>query len=150
MRKLLALLTIATLGAAAVACGSDTNDGASAADEDAIEITMLDSRFRPAELTVDKGEDLTLAFTNKGAIPHDAYVGDKDAQKDHEREMRMQDEQGDAGHGEHDKTDEGGITVQPGDTGTLEHRFTKAGTYYIGCHQEGHWDAGMRVKLTVR
>jgi uncharacterized cupredoxin-like copper-binding protein len=150
MKKLLAFVTVATLGAAACASGTDT--GGSTSDESAITITMVDSRFEPAKLTIDKGEELTFEFKNEGAVPHDAFIGDKQGQMAHEREMRMQNENSDEmqeTHGGHGMTDEGGITVQPGKTGTLQHRFTEAGTYYIGCHQKGHYEGGMRVKLTV-
>jgi uncharacterized cupredoxin-like copper-binding protein len=43
--------------------------------------------------------------------------------------------------------EEGGITVDAGDTGELTHTFEAGDELLIGCHQEGHYEAGM--KLTV-
>lgn len=46
--------------------------------------------------------------------------------------------------------DEGdGITLEPGESGELTHTFDEAGTIEIGCHQPGHYDAGMRANITV-
>lgn len=41
------------------------------------------------------------------------------------------------------------ITVDPGDRGELTSTFGDADTILIGCHQQGHDDAGMVVEVTV-
>jgi uncharacterized cupredoxin-like copper-binding protein len=41
------------------------------------------------------------------------------------------------------------ITVDAGKTGTLTHTFGTAGTTLIGCHQPGHYAAGMRIEVHV-
>ena len=42
------------------------------------------------------------------------------------------------------------VSVEPGQTKTLELTFARAGTLEVGCHVPGHWDAGMRGTITVR
>lgn len=41
------------------------------------------------------------------------------------------------------------LSVEPGDTGSLTMTFASAGSIVIGCHEPGHYDAGMKAKLTV-
>ena len=161
MRKLLAVLAVAALGAAA--CASETDTGATTTSGpvagDVVKVKMKGTMFVPSTLTVRKGQTVRFEFTNKDPLKHDAYVGDADAQDDHERAMRMMDaessknndgEMMDEGHGDHADTDEGGITIKKRKHGTLTHTFAEKGTTYIGCHQPGHYAAGMRMTITVR
>ena len=105
-------------------------------------MTMKNVAFSPATLSVAKGETVTFRFTNADAVRHDAFVGDAQAQADHEKEMREGD-----GHGEHPSDD--AVTVEPGKTETLTHRFDEAGTVEIGCHEVGHYGGGMKMVVTV-
>lgn len=143
MRPMAALL--ASLALLAGACGSG-DDGGDAAGEDArtVEVTMRDIDFDPAAITVEAGETVRFVFVNEGALVHDAFLGDEAAQAEHEREAREQGEQA-HGHGE------GGtaITVDPGERGEITHTFTEPGELIIGCHEPGHYDAGMRIRVTV-
>jgi uncharacterized cupredoxin-like copper-binding protein len=41
------------------------------------------------------------------------------------------------------------ITLQPGETKTLEYTFEEAGELLAGCHEPGHYDAGMVATITV-
>jgi uncharacterized cupredoxin-like copper-binding protein len=52
-----------------------------------------------------------------------------------------------AGHSTHDHANS--VSVEPGQTQTLELTFARAGTLEVGCHVPGHWDAGMRGTITV-
>lgn len=95
-------------------------------------------------LEVARGETLRFAFTNNGEVAHDAFIADNEGQADHEAEMRQSDD----GHrGDHDA--ENAVTVEPGDTGELIYAFEEAGTLKIGCHQPGHYDAGMAITVEV-
>lgn len=47
----------------------------------------------------------------------------------------------------HDEED--GIAVEPGATGTLEYTFEQAGEILAGCHEPGHYEAGMVASMTV-
>ena len=44
---------------------------------------------------------------------------------------------------------EGAITVEPGSTGELTHTFSAADEVLIGCHEPGHYDAGMRLGIQL-
>lgn len=46
----------------------------------------------------------------------------------------------------HHDGDSEAITVDPGDRGELTY---ETGSVLIGCHQPGHYDAGMMVEVTV-
>lgn len=87
---------------------------------------------------------MTFVFHNTGALVHDALLGPERAQAQHERETREATGGMDTMHDDLAS----GTTVRPGQTATLTHTFTEAGT--IGCHQPGHYQAGMRLALTVR
>ena len=108
-----------------------------------IDVKMSDHAFSPDAIDVIVGETVTFAFTNVGAQVHDAFIGDKAAQEQHEKEMREH-------AGGHDHAHEGGVTVNPGEKGTLQYSFDKLGTLEIGCHQEKHYQAGMIAILNVR
>lgn len=145
-RKLLLPATAAAGILLLTACGSDdASTAASAGDARTIEVEMVDIAFEPESIEVAAGETVRFVFTNSGEVAHDAYIGDADAQNDHESEMRDAEGGGHMGHG----GDEDALTVEPGDTGELTHTFTESESLEIGCHQPGHYDAGMRIDVEV-
>lgn len=109
-----------------------------------VEIDALDAfAFDPDEITVEAGETVTFRVTNTGAIPHDFTLGDEAMQDEHEAEMA---EMG----GEMEMHDEPNLlALEPGETKELTWHFTQAGEILIGCHQPGHYDAGMKATVTV-
>ena len=142
------LVATAALLVAAAACGgghaghgSDAGDAGDAATR-TVRIEMRDVAYSPESISVKRGETVRFVFTNRGKVIHDAFVGDEAAQADHEQEMR-------AGGDEHGHDGGGSVTVAPGKTAELEQTFTKVGTTLIGCHEPGHYDAGMKITVTV-
>jgi len=107
-----------------------------------VDVEMQDSDFSPTTVDVKLGETVSFVFTNTGLLVHDAFIGDKAAQEQHEKEMR------EAKEG-HDHAHEGGITVAPGQTGALRYKFDQPGTFEIGCHQPRHYEAGMIMLINV-
>jgi uncharacterized cupredoxin-like copper-binding protein len=106
-----------------------------------VAVTMTDAmRFAPDPITVKAGVPITFMVKNAGLTVHEFVVGTESEQADHAAEMAM----GDMGHG-HDNA----ISVQPGKKGTLTMTFTKAGDILVGCHEPGHYDAGMKATLSV-
>lgn len=103
---------------------------------------MKNVAYSPATLSVTRGERVTFELKNEDAVRHDAYVGDAAAQAEHEKKMRSG-----GGHGGHGGG--GAVTVEPGKTATLTHTFDKAGTFEVGCHEPGHYGAGMKIVVTV-
>ena len=146
MRRLAATALAALLFAA---CGGHDHGGGSAtattdgnAPTATFEIDMTDIAYAPKTLSVPAGR-VTFVFHNRGEVVHDAFLGDDAAQKDHEAEMA---EGGDAHHHE----DPAAVTVEPGGTGRITHVFAPDDRLLIGCHQPGHYAAGMRITINVR
>jgi len=144
------LVSVAVMALLAEACGDD--GGATSADggDDArtIEITMRDIAYEPTSLEVEAGETIRFVFTNEGDVDHDAFIGDAADQADHEAEMREAVEDSHGG-GHDDGDDEDAITVEPGDTGEITHTFDGSGQIEVGCHEPGHYEAGMKIAVTV-
>jgi uncharacterized cupredoxin-like copper-binding protein len=141
----------AALALVTAACGSGDTENASSDSGGSrrVEVAMVDFDFKPETLAVAKGEEVQFAFTNDGKVRHEAYFGSLEDQADHEKEMAEAGEES-GGHDAHG----GGrgnskITVEPGKSGDLTYRFNEAGTYEIGCHEPGHYAAGMKITVTV-
>ena len=109
-----------------------------------VNVTMRDIAFDPATVEVKAGETVRFVFHNEGQIRHDAFIGDEAAQAEHEKEMQEAGSDGKDGHG-----DGHGVTVDPGDIDSLTHTFKTGDVLVIGCHQVGHYAAGMKVAVTV-
>ena len=142
-RPLRALVAVAALVALAGCSGAAPPAAPSVAPDGVREIALkaLDAfRFEPASFAVKAGEKVRFVVTNRGAIPHEFFVGDAAAQDMHEREM--------AGSGMvHD--DPMGIGLEPGQTKTLEVTFSQPGQMLAGCHVPVHYGAGMKATIDV-
>lgn len=104
-------------------------------------VNMTDAmRFAPDPITVKAGEPITFIVTNAGQIIHEFFVGTETEQADHAAEMAM----GAMTHGHANA-----LRVDPGKTGSLTMTFAEPGTLLIGCHEPGHYDAGMKATLSV-
>ena len=107
-----------------------------------VEIAATDSLvFDPAEVTVAPGETITFRIVNTGSLIHDFTLGDQAAQDEHEAEMRGMEGMA------HDAPNV--VTVAVGETSELTWTFSETGTVLIGCHQLGHYDAGMKGQVIV-
>jgi len=125
-------------------CGGGGHDSHPTAASRVVNVAMRDIAYDPAAVTVKAGETVRFVFNNEGKLPHDAFIGDEAAQVEHEKEMREADADGKGGgHGDH------GIVVDPGDIGSLTRTFKAGDMLIIGCHQAGHYAAGMKVAVTV-
>ena len=127
-------------------CGSD-DDSASSPPGDSsartVEIEMRDIEFSPTTVDVEEDETIRFLFHNTGEVAHEAYIGDAAAQEDHADEMGSM---GGMDHGGDSEV----LTVEPGDTGELSYTFDEAGPVQIGCHEPGHFEAGMVLDVEVR
>ena len=146
MRNGRTILGVAASAALAIigACGgSDHGEshGGTAEPTRTVEVEMRDIAYEPATVSVRAGETVKFVFRNVGAAVHDAFIGDEAAQAEHEKEMREAEGQH---HG-----DDHAVTVKPGDTGSLTYTFEQGEAVLIGCHQPGHYQAGMKLTLPV-
>jgi uncharacterized cupredoxin-like copper-binding protein len=143
-RRLVALIATALVAVLLGACG---DDGHSTVHGEGggrtIDIDMRDNDFSQPSVEVKAGEKVQFVFHNRGAVRHDAFIGDEAAQTEHEHEMRA------SSGAEHGHVEPDAVTVEPGQTGTLSHTFDKPGTTIIGCHELNHYALGMRVRVTV-
>lgn len=120
--------------------------GNAAEADRAVEIDAGDDfAFSPAEINVSVGETITFVVTNTGVIPHDFTLGDQATQDAHEAEMADMAASGDMG----ELDDTNAMVLDSGETKELTWTFSEAGTVLIGCHQPGHYAAGMRGAVEV-
>ena len=126
----------------AAASGLETGGhGAAAGDARTIEVGMTDDlRFDPEAITVARGETIHFVVRNAGDAVHEFLVGDEAAQAEFEEEM--------AGGGMDHETSSG-VSVDPGQTEEFEYTFETEGILLAGCHEPGHYDAGMVATITV-
>ena len=111
---------------------------------------MTDNEFTPNSFDVEAGQKVTFEFTNDGTVDHEAILGTEDDQAAHETEMMGEGSGGTGMDGmDHGGPDTEAITVAPGDTGTLTQTFDDPGTVILGCHEPGHYKAGMKATITV-
>jgi uncharacterized cupredoxin-like copper-binding protein len=148
-RALLGIVLPATAGLVLSACGSSAHDGmdmgSSASPNRTVNVQMTDLAFSTATISVKAGETVKFVFQNNGKVRHDAFIGDTAAQVQHGMEMRS----GPGSMPAHDMNGSDGVTVQPGTTGELTMTFDKAGPLELGCHEPGHYEAGMKAMVDV-
>ena len=107
-----------------------------------IEVSLTDAlKIEPASMTVPAGVPVTFFVTNSGTADHEFYLGDEEAQAEHEKEMA---EMGGMSHDEPE-----GIAVKPGETKELTYTFAEPGETLAGCHVVGHYGGGMKATITV-
>jgi len=108
-----------------------------------VAIDMSDSlRFTPALIKARKGETIRFALKNSGKVRHEMVLGSSKELKEHAALMRK--------FPGMDHAEPNRRSVDPGKTGDLVWQFTRAGTFDFACLQPGHFEAGMRGKVTVR
>jgi uncharacterized cupredoxin-like copper-binding protein len=110
-----------------------------------IEIRALDDlKFDPSEVRVEVGERVRFVVTNDGQIPHEFIVGDEQVQEAHE----MAAEEG----MEHGAAMEAMAVLEleePDESEEVTLTFDEPGEILYGCHEPGHYAAGMVGTITV-
>lgn len=104
-----------------------------------IEVDTLDSLvFDPESIQVAAGETITFVVSNPGVAVHEFVIGDIETQDEHEAEMAEMMES------EMVMGDEpNAVVLDAGETKSITWRFNDAGEVLYGCHQPGHYNAGM-------
>jgi uncharacterized cupredoxin-like copper-binding protein len=134
-RSVAALLGAALLTAS---CGGDPADTDTASDDttptdQTIEIGMVDIAFEPEMLSVKAGSSVRFVFRNEGALPHQAFFGNEATQNELAR----------------GKGKRVGVDLKPGQARSFVQTFDQPGRLLIGCHIPGHYQAGMKIRLTI-
>lgn len=121
---------------------------AGAADDAArtVRVTMSDDMsYQPDAFAFDAGDSVTFEVTNVGAVRHEFFIGDVAEHDEHAAEMR----EGAGAHSDDAHANPASISVDPGESETLTYAFEEAGQLEVGCHEPGHYEAGMRAPITV-
>ena len=107
-----------------------------------IQVEMADTmRFSPDSLTVKAGDTIKFVVKNSGKQKHEMVLGTQKELKEHAALMlKFPTMEHDAPYMAH---------VSAGKKEEIVWQFTKAGEYYYGCLIPGHFEAGMKGRITV-
>ena len=97
--------------------------------------------FTPARLDVKKGEQVHFMLENKGGLAHEFRLA---TVKDNDSHAAMMREMPDMTHHEANA-----ISLDPGKSGEMVWRFTRAGSFEFACLIPGHREAGMHGTVVV-
>jgi uncharacterized cupredoxin-like copper-binding protein len=100
-----------------------------------------DLRYNPDALRVSANETVRFVIDNAGAGVHEFLVGTADEQAAFAADMAD-------GHGG-GHADDAGVSVDPGETAEFSYTFDAPGELLIGCHEPGHYEAGMVATVSV-
>jgi len=127
-----------------------------------VEIVMKENFYEPESIDVKAGETIRFKIVNKGELVHEFNLGTTEMHEVHQKEMEMMVEHGvleadkinhkmmkmDMGGGktmEHD--DPNSVLLEPGKSGEVIWKFTKATGLEFACNVPGHYDAGMMGRV---
>ncbi|MEJ6006326.1 cupredoxin family protein [Paucibacter sp. AS339] len=108
-----------------------------------IDITMSDDmRFKPDRIDVREGETVRLRLHNKGQVLHELVIGTPADLDQHAALMaKFPDMAHEEAHMAH---------VPAGKSGSIIWKFNRAGSFDFACLINGHYQAGMRGRITVQ
>jgi uncharacterized cupredoxin-like copper-binding protein len=107
-----------------------------------VNVEMNDTmRFTPSSIAVKRGETVKFVVTNNGKMKHEMVLGTRKELAEHAALMKKFPEM------EHDDPNQ--LAVEPGKTGEMLWKFTKAGKFEFACLQPGHFEAGMKGHIAV-
>ncbi|MBT8005116.1 MAG: cupredoxin family protein [Rhodospirillales bacterium] len=123
-----------------------------------IKINMLDNYYEPKEFTVKEGETIRFIVKNAGELVHEFNIGTAVMHSAHQKEMEMMVDHGaleadkinpkkmkmDMGSGKVMKhSDPNSVLLEPGKSGEVIWKFSKASKLEFACNVPGHYEAGM-------
>ena len=151
----LSLMTLAAALCAAAATAAGNHAGEHGHDDAAIgqpglaanvtrtiQVDMSDKmRYTPASMAVKQGETIRFVVRNRGRLRHEFVLGQERELKEHYEVMKK--------FPEMEHAEPNMVSVAPGGTGEVIWQFTKAGPVHFACLHPGHYDAGMKGRITV-
>ena len=142
-RLLLGLVALSVLSSLVSACARPSETTA-AADKQVTVFMRDDFTYEPKEIHVRAGETITFEVTNHGNVVHELLIGTEAEQREYAEQME------DESHEGHDSSVPG-VVLDPGKSETFTYVVpVKKERLYFGCHQPGHYKAGMRGELKYR
>ena len=125
------------------ACGGSASNSTSRNPAQTVRVTETDFKINAALTTFTPGVAYHFVVTNKGSVTHEFMMMPKS--EDNMNGMSM---------GDMDKMALASIdTIKPGETATLDYTFpsSTAGSHpEFACYLPGHYEAGMRLGVTVK
>ena len=130
-----------------------------------IKIKMFDNYYEPETIAVKAGETVRFVVENAGEFVHEFNIGTADTHAAHQEEMMMMVEHGalepdkinhhmmkmDMGGGKTmEHNDPNSILLEPGKTGEVVWKFTKASNIEFACNVPGHYGAGMTGRIRFK
>lgn len=108
-----------------------------------IVISMTDDmRFTPADITVKANETVRFVVNNNGVLLHEIVIGTPDELQKHavmmEKFPNMAHDEPYMAH------------VDPGKQGLVVWNFNRPGEFEFACLLPGHYQSGMKGKITVK
>jgi uncharacterized cupredoxin-like copper-binding protein len=151
---------IATMSAVVLLVAGLTAGAAAATKAQKIAVTMTDFKFTPNRVTVTAGTAVELTLINKGKVEHEfmVYPAPKTAPADWDEYLMSNTYFQNMDEVEVEFEGQGAVAgtsifeaeVKPGKRATVHFTPNKKGTFEIGCHVQGHYEAGMKGILTVK
>lgn len=127
-----------------------------------VDIVMGDNTYNVQRIQVRAGETVRFRVKNEGELLHEFNIGTAEMHAAHQREMQMMAEHGmitatglnpqmagmdhsrmDHGSAAMSHDDPNSVLVEPGKTGEMVFKFTRAATLEFACNLPGHYQAGM-------
>lgn len=108
-----------------------------------IALNMTDNmRFSPDRIEVKQGETVRLRVRNAGKLLHELVIGSRETLAEHAATMLKHPGMA------HDEAHM--VHVDPGKTGEIIWTFNRTGEFEFACLIAGHFQAGMKGRITVR
>ena len=130
-----------------------------------IQIKMFDNYYEPEEISVSAGETVRFVVRNIGKFVHEFNIATTKMHAAHQKEMMMMVERGaleidkinhammkmNMGGGKTmEHNDPNSVLLEPGKSGELIWKFTKASALEFACNVPGHYDSGMMGKVRFK
>ena len=115
-----------------------------------IEVSLDDKmRFTPDQLEVQAGDTIRFVVHNTGKTAHEMVLGSDEDIRSHAQAMKAGESQNTGHDAAHAHSAGAAISVAAGQRGELVVSFTEAAQLQMACLLPGHYEAGMRGKLSV-
>ena len=122
------------------ACGAQGNSNE-------VKITLTDFGIESSRTSFEAGVPYHFVVTNEGQVEHEIML--MTPLTEDQMSMNMDMEEMDAMALAHIEAED----LQPGATAEMDYTFTEpapAGTLEFSCHIAGHYEAGMKLPITVK